>query len=74
MIEKRRRSIVKALSWRITATVATVMISYVITGQVETAIKIGFVELFAKMALYYGHERFWSNVKFGLAKPVDYQI
>lgn len=74
MIEKRRRSVVKALSWRATATATTTIISFAITGRVDIALKIAFIELFAKMALYYGHERFWSNIKYGLAKPVDYQI
>lgn len=74
MIERKRRSIAKAFSWRIAATITTMIISFFITGKIDMALKIGFIELFAKMLLYYIHERAWTKVKFGLAQPLDYQI
>ena len=74
MIEKRRRSILKALSWRVTATITTMIISLIITGNLIFAVKIGLTEAVAKMFLYYLHERFWIKIKFGLHRPLDYQI
>lgn len=74
-VEQRRRSIAKAFSWRITATLSTIVISWAITGEIRAALQIGLVEFFAKMLLYYGHERLWSFIKFGvIKKPMDYQI
>jgi uncharacterized membrane protein len=75
MAEKHYRSLAKAFSWRVTGTLDTVLISYLITGHIRWALSIGFVELFTKVALYYLHERLWNKIKFGL-KPVpgDYQI
>jgi uncharacterized membrane protein len=74
-MEKRRRSIAKAFSWRITATITTVIISYIITKQIDTALKIGLIEVFAKMLIFYGHERLWLKSSFGLIKEnPDYQI
>ena len=73
MIEQKRRSILKAISWRITGTLSTVFVSFLITGTLDVAIKIGAVELFAKFLLQYWHERAWTRVKFGLV-PADYQI
>ena len=76
MAEKHYRSIVKAISWRATGTVDTVVISFLITGHLRWALSIGFVELFTKVALYYMHERIWNRISFGRVKEArgDYQI
>jgi len=70
MEEKHYRSVVKAISWRVTGTLDTIVISFIITGgQTGIALSIGFVELFTKIALYYVHERIWNRLSFGRAKP-----
>lgn len=76
MSEKPYRSIVKALSWRVTGTLDTIVVSYVITGQIKLALSIGFVELFTKIVLYYFHERLWNRISFGREKKTgkDYEI
>jgi uncharacterized membrane protein len=73
-MDKHYRSLAKAISWRITGTFDTVIISFLITGHIRWALSIGFVELFTKVALYYLHERLWNKASFG-RKPVgDYEI
>ena len=75
MIEKPRRSFMKAISWRITGTLDTMLVSYLVTGKLKLALSIGFIELFTKISLYYLHERAWNRLSFGLVKPrEDYQI
>ncbi|MEY4198453.1 MAG: hypothetical protein RLZZ265_193 [Verrucomicrobiota bacterium] len=69
--EKHYRSLVKAISWRVTGTCDTVLISWLITGQIKAALGIGFVELFTKIALYYVHERIWNKLDFGRVKTKD---
>lgn len=71
--DKKWRSMAKAASWRITGTVDTMLISWIITHKLDIALSIGFVELFTKMVLYYFHERAWERVKIGRI-PVDYEI
>jgi len=61
--ESHRRSILKAVSWRVLGTFDTFILSWIITGQVHLAVAIGGVEVFTKMLLYYLHERAW--VRFG---------
>jgi uncharacterized membrane protein len=63
--EKPQRSILKTISWRIIGTIDTVLISWVLTGQIETALAIGSVELVTKMILYFAHERVWNLIPFG---------
>ena len=74
MPEQRKRSVVKAISWRFTATLTTMIISYFITGRLDFAFKIGLIESVMKIYLFYVHERLWAKLKFGLGKPLDYQI
>ena len=75
MEERHSRSVAKAISWRVTGTLDTIVISFLITGQAKWALSIGFVELFTKVALYYIHERVWNRLSFGRVKPQpDYHI
>jgi len=76
MKEKAYRSIVKTISWRTIGTFDTVVISYLITGNLKMAASIGSIELFTKMILYYFHERGWNKINFGRHKPSkdDYVI
>ncbi|WP_341849938.1 DUF2061 domain-containing protein [Christiangramia oceanisediminis] len=55
----------KTISWRIVGTLDTIIISWVLTGQIETALAIGSVELVTKMILYFGHERIWNFIPYG---------
>lgn len=66
--ETKRRSMVKAISWRTIGTLDTVIISYFLTGQIKTAVSIGGIEIFTKMILYFFHERIWNSIKWGKRK------
>jgi len=65
LVESRTRSLVKGLTWRIVATLTTIAIAWLITGEVDTALQIGLIEVFAKIAIYYVHERLWAHIKLG---------
>ena len=62
-VESRTRSLVKGLTWRAVATLTTVAIAWLITGQIDLALQIGFIEVFAKIGIYYVHERIWTHVR-----------
>ena len=55
----RKRHAAKAMTWRVVATTATVFIAWWVTGDWRTGLEVGGIEFFAKMLLYYLHERFW---------------
>ncbi len=63
--DKHKRSIVKALSWRMWATIATIIIVFFFTGELTLAVEIGAVEVVSKLMLYYLHERIWSKIGWG---------
>jgi uncharacterized membrane protein len=75
MVEKHYRSVLKALSWRLTGTMDTIVVSFIVTRHVTTALSIGGIEVCTKILLYYVHERVWNRIKLGRVKPIsDYQI
>lgn len=55
------KSLVKSISWRIVGTIDTIIISFIITGQISMALSIGSVEVVSKILLYYLHERAWEK-------------
>ena len=59
MSPDRIRHILKAITWRLVGTIDTVVLSWLITGNLELGLKIGGVEVITKMVLYYFHERIW---------------
>ena len=58
-----KRHIAKAITWRIIGTLDTIVLSWLISGNPFTGLKIGFAEVVTKMLLYYMHERVWFNMK-----------
>lgn len=70
------RSLLKGISWRITGTLDTILLSWIITGQFKFAITIGLTEVITKIILYYFHERIWNKINYGKKKvlPPEYQI
>ncbi len=63
--DSKTRTIVKAITWRITATLTTIALVYLFTGQIQTAVEVGVLEMTAKLLFYYGHERLWDKLMFG---------
>lgn len=63
--DKNSRSIAKSITWRVSATIATIILVYIITKDIRVSLGIGFIEVFLKLFLYYLHERVWNNIKWG---------
>jgi uncharacterized membrane protein len=69
-MDTHSRSFAKALSWRATGTIDTIIISLVITGSIKLAATIGLTEVVTKSLLYYLHERAWLKIPYGRKTPV----
>jgi len=62
-----KRHIAKTISWRIIGTLDTIILSWIITGNLKIGMAIGGVEVITKMVLYFLHERIWYKFsKFGV--------
>ncbi|MAH33572.1 hypothetical protein CL615_04245 [archaeon] len=65
MKEHHKRSIIKAISWRILATLTTMALVFIFTGKMLLSLTIGFFEVISKIIFYYIHERLWNKIKWG---------
>ncbi len=74
-MESRKRSIVKAATWRIVALVITMLVSFIWLGEWTTSIALALAANGIKALLYYLHERVWDRTDFGRKKiKEDYMI
>ena len=65
MMATRSRSAAKAITWRMTGTADTFIISLLITKKPVVAASIASLEVLTKTILYYFHERIWNKVSWG---------
>ena len=59
------RSIAKTLSWRLTGTFCTFLISFIILGDISTSGTIAMIQLIFNTIMFYIHERIWNTIKWG---------
>lgn len=62
-------SVMKAVSWRLVASMDTFVVAYVVTGHAAGAMGIASFEVLTKMAIYYFHERAWTKLSGGVSAP-----
>ena len=76
MRDKPYRSLLKAISWRLTGSLDTIVVSWLLTGKLTLAVSIGAVEALTKTLLYFLHERAWNRSSLGREKAAepDYTI
>lgn len=76
--EQKRRSLIKGITYRIAATIATFSIALTFTGNIELATTIGFFDAVVKFLLFYINERIWIRTNWGYqvdypSRSVDYE-
>ena len=60
--DTKKRTLAKTITWRITASLTTFIIAWILTGDLLIGVSIGTIEAVAKIFLYYFHERIWINI------------
>lgn len=65
MTETPARSLVKTVSWRITGSGATFLISYAVLGNFAVSGTIAVIQLSLNTLLYFVHERVWDRIHWG---------
>lgn len=62
---KDTRSIAKGASWRVVATLTTITLVFLFTGNLTVSLELGVIEVAAKLLFYYLHERVWERTGWG---------
>lgn len=60
-MESKARSLTKAITWRIIASLATFLVAILFGLEAHVAIGIGAGDMAIKIGLYYLHERAWAS-------------
>lgn len=68
--ETTKRSLLKTLTWRVTGSGATLLISWLISGTWSVAGSITVIQIIVNTVLYYFHERVWNCIRWGKHDPV----
>jgi uncharacterized membrane protein len=71
IVQSLWRTTVKTTTWRIIASLDTMLLAYFFTGNIGTAISIGGLEVVTKLVLYFFHERAWAKLPFGIDHSHD---
>jgi adenylylsulfate kinase len=71
IISSLGRSGVKAVTWRVIATITTMSLVYFFTGKLDLSLGIGLFDVLTKLALYFLHERAWDRVWYGRDVKTD---
>jgi len=66
MLNTNKRHLAKTFSWRAIGTLDTFILGWLITGNPLTGLKIGGAEVVSKMLLYFGHEKIWYKINYGI--------
>lgn len=64
----RSRHLLKTVTWRAVGTLDTILLGWLVSGDYKVGFTIGSLELLTKMALYYGHERLWYSIDYGVKR------
>ena len=64
-MDTNKRTIIKTITWRIIATVTTVVVIWIWTGSWYVGLGAGLVANAFKTLFYYIHERAWNLTDFG---------
>jgi uncharacterized membrane protein len=68
-MERHVRTVLKTLSWRIFASVSTMILVYFFTSNLVISASVSLLELVVKTVIYYLHERLWNRITFGREYP-----
>ncbi len=72
--ENKLRTMIKTITFRIVATLTTILLVYVFYGDLKIAGMIGIIEVVTKLFIYYIHERVWDKIHYGKNKPTAFVL
>ena len=62
MTSSKKRSIIKAVTYRMLSSLVTCLMIYFFFRDASLSISVGFVDLLLKIVIYYLHERIWIKM------------
>lgn len=57
-----KRHLAKTITWRLVGTIDTILLSWLVIGDLFIGLQIGLAETITKLILYFLHERVWFKI------------
>ena len=67
-LHARKRALAKTLCYRAIMVAITILVAWLVVGNVSDAVNIGLVANVVKTVTYYSYERLWDHVTWGVAE------
>jgi len=64
--QRASRALVKTVLYRVVMVAITIVVAFAFTGNTAEALSIGLVSNAVKTGTYYGYERLWDRIAWGL--------
>ena len=64
-LQARRRVVVKTACYRLVMRLVSIVVAYLVVGDVTDALSIGLITNVVKTLTYYGYERLWDRIAWG---------
>jgi adenylylsulfate kinase len=74
MIDTKKRSIIKTLTWRVIAVILLAVTSFLTTGDLRTASLITLIYHSIQLGMFFIHERVWNMVSWGRSSGLFIQM
>lgn len=71
MLEQRKRSILKAFTFRVLIIIIDGIAIYLITKRLDLTIGITALSNFYRTIIYYTHERLWNKIAWGKQSTIE---
>ena len=64
-MDKKKRSLIKSLTWRTSTSIVLMTIGWIFTRDIEQTTLMTIIYTIIQFILYYLHERIWEKIKWG---------
>lgn len=64
--ERVGRALVKTALYRVLMVIVTILVAFAVTREVRASVDIGVAANLVKTVAYYGYERLWARVQWGV--------
>ncbi|MFC7177088.1 DUF2061 domain-containing protein [Halosegnis marinus] len=65
-LQDRKRAVVKTACYRVVMVLVSVTVAYLVVGDATDALSIGLLTNVVKTLTYYGYERLWDRIAWGV--------
>lgn len=62
MTDTRKTSLLKTVTWYLSDSILTGIVSFIVTRDITIALSIAGLQQTAELVLYYAHERVWTRI------------